>query len=353
MKKNIYYIITAWIIIAFSIYNIIFVQELITSTINSLKEITNGMEINYFNKVISVYEHSGERIIITSSIISIIASLGIIILSVKDALGKYKGLSLFLTVLIFITATNNIISIIAAINFILLVNIKTIKKEKKNIPQIVYESATIKKKIFALFLLFFYFSQLIWADYIPDNYLIYWAIVILFDLSIFVLAIIAFFQEIRDGFNYFKNNILVYIKYLLAKYGKGLLIYFITNIIVVMITNQETSVNQSILKTLPLWYIIPSTIIWAPVVEEILFRGAIRRFITNDKVFIVVSALIFGFLHAMNEATILNMVVTTIPYAVLGGLLAYIYVKTNNILCNMLVHSFHNSIAITIMLLTL
>ena len=104
--------------------------------------------------------------------------------------------------------------------------------------------------------------------------------------------------------------------------------------------------------SLPIWYSLPLAIIYAPIVEETLFRGCIRRFIKNDKLFIIVSALVFGLLHtAFSEETIYNALVLAIPYATMGGFLAYIYTKTNNMLCNMSFHCFHNTIAMIISIL--
>ena len=40
-----------------------------------------------------------------------------------------------------------------------------------------------------------------------------------------------------------------------------------------------------------------------------------------------------------------------IPYATIGGFLAYLYVKTNNICTNMAFHCFHNSVAMIISIL--
>ena len=41
----------------------------------------------------------------------------------------------------------------------------------------------------------------------------------------------------------------------------------------------------------------------------------------------------------------------TLPYASLGGILAYVYTKTNNICSSMFIHMLHNTIAIFIMIL--
>ena len=113
------------------------------------------------------------------------------------------------------------------------------------------------------------------------------------------------------------------------------------------ISKQSTSVNQSTLESLPKWFVIPAAIIWAPIVEELVFRGVLRRFIKKDALFIIISALLFGLMHTIDEQSLLNVIIWTIPYSVLGGFLAYIYDKTNNICTNILLHSFINIIALS------
>ena len=81
------------------------------------------------------------------------------------------------------------------------------------------------------------------------------------------------------------------------------------------------------------------------IVEESVFRGTIRRFIKNDVVFILLSAVVFGAIHTVHETTVLNKIIMTIPYATLGGFLAYIYAKSENIMTNIFAHFLQNTIA--------
>lgn len=84
----------------------------------------------------------------------------------------------------------------------------------------------------------------------------------------------------------------------------------------------------------------------APVVEEMLFRGAIEGHLLrrwkNPKWAIVVSALIFGVIH-LNPAQI--------PYAfVLGLLLGWLYYRTGSIVPGIVLHLLNNGIAVVLML---
>jgi membrane protease YdiL (CAAX protease family) len=66
----------------------------------------------------------------------------------------------------------------------------------------------------------------------------------------------------------------------------------------------QTSENQSLIEQMtgsaPLLMAI-SACIFAPITEELLFRGAIKNIIKNKKVFITVSGLIFGLIHVTDS----------------------------------------------------
>ena len=117
--------------------------------------------------------------------------------------------------------------------------------------------------------------------------------------------------------------------------GKYYLVYILVAIIAALLCNEITSANQEGIMALPVWLSLPLAVIYAPIVEETLFRGCLRRFIKNDKVFIAISAMVFGLLHTvLSETTLYNTIFMSLPYIAMGGFLAYIYVKTNNLYLN-------------------
>ena len=119
-----------------------------------------------------------------------------------------------------------------------------------------------------------------------------------------------------------------------------------------MLLNTDVSENQKTVEALPIWYSLPLAVIYAPIVEETLFRGCIRRFVKNDKLFIFISGLAFGLLHTVfSEVNLYDAIIQSIPYATIGCFLAYLYVKTNNICTNMAFHCFHNSMAMILLIL--
>jgi hypothetical protein len=96
---------------------------------------------------------------------------------------------------------------------------------------------------------------------------------------------------------------------------------------------------------MPKWFTVIFSVLWAPLVEELVFRGSIRRFIKNDKVFIAVSSVVFGLMHTIFEASLVNVILLGLPYIVIGIYLSYLYSKSNNICSSILGHTLINLIS--------
>ena len=103
---------------------------------------------------------------------------------------------------------------------------------------------------------------------------------------------------------------------------------------------------QNIIKQVPI-YMIFSTIIYAPFVEELIFRKSIRDIIDNDYLYIIISGLTFGFVHTLAGST-LHELIYIIPYGALGSCFAIMHVKTKNIYTSMTFHMIHNAIIVFI-----
>ena len=85
-------------------------------------------------------------------------------------------------------------------------------------------------------------------------------------------------------------------------------------------------------------------VIQAPIVEELLCRKALNQIITHKTIFVILSALFFGVLHAADLAMI--------PYIVIGALCAFTYLKTGkNVVASMGVHFINNLTGAIFMLL--
>lgn len=92
---------------------------------------------------------------------------------------------------------------------------------------------------------------------------------------------------------------------------------------------------------------ILSAVIMGPIVEELIFRKSIFGLFKNDKIALVVSALLFGSIHLFSESSILAAIVNGLSYFTMGFVFGFIYLQNNkNILAPISVHMLSNLISI-------
>ncbi|GAC1444542.1 MAG: hypothetical protein NVS2B8_12820 [Vulcanimicrobiaceae bacterium] len=86
----------------------------------------------------------------------------------------------------------------------------------------------------------------------------------------------------------------------------------------------------------------------APMIEELIFRvfifNALTRYVSVTTA-IVASGLLFGLVHALGAAST-QLVTVSIPLAIGGMVLAYVYAKTRNYWANVTTHGLFNSISV-------
>ena len=171
---------------------------------------------------------------------------------------------------------------------------------------------------------------------------------------IYILSLYAFYRkELKKDFKDFKTNGREYVSKYMYIYILGVIIMGLSNVILYKITNVTISGNEQgirdLISKIPL-YMVFSTLIYAPFVEELIFRKSIKNIFKNKYLFIIISGLIFGSLHISNFKDF-NQILLGIPYIIMGVDFAYIYYKSNNVFTTMLFHCFHNFILLMIQLL--
>ncbi len=353
MKRKIFFITTCAIQIIMAIYSLFNLDAIISSMAGQFENLPEALT----ERTNSLMQNSGGAYVIFMLSIAIIVNLYIIYLALNNKLLKKKGSVVACSVVAFFTAVSSWIELLAIINIIAVCSLKRVNPEdfpdkKKEMPKLKKEKVNREKVIYAVILLAVYFSQFLWKHAIPDNPTSKLMASALFYILMIVLSISFFKDLLKENFKVFRENFKAYFQNLIRYVGLFYLAYFGISLLSIFLSRSGVSVNQESVESLPIWFSFPLAVIYAPIVEESLFRGCIRRFIKNDKVFIVVSALAFGLLHtAFTEATLYNVIVVALPYMAIGGFLAYLYVKTNNICTNMAFHSFHNTIAMIITIL--
>ena len=171
---------------------------------------------------------------------------------------------------------------------------------------------------------------------------------------IFIIILILLFKdELKKDLIDFKKNHKKYITSNIWLYLFGIFLMGLSNYILQIITKLEISGNEESVRELiskaPI-YMFFSTIIFAPIVEELIFRKTIRNIISKKYLYIIIAGLIFGVLH-ISDYTDINQLLMGIPYALMGFVFAYIYYRTDNIFTTMFFHLIHNLILFIIQIL--
>ena len=351
MKKRVYFMVSSILSFILSAYSIVMANDSVKQTIDSLRQTYSGFPEDFQNRVIGIYEKSGEKIIILFAILVMIASVFMFIFALNNTLLKHKGLVITFTVLSFLFTDVLLVQLISIASFIIILCCKRKKPEdfpersNKKIVKLELKKCKLSDYLLSLLLLVVYFSHFIWSEYLPNDFPTAIMIEIVFNLIMIVLCILVFYDQLSFNFKVFKANFRSYMRFILPRLGIAYVFLFVASMISVMITKNTVSVNQETVEALPLYYMLPAAVIYAPIVEEILFRGVFRRFIKNDILFIIISALIFGLLHTIGESSLLEILVMALPYSTLGAYLAYSYVKTNNIFTSITSHAIFNTIS--------
>ena len=127
------------------------------------------------------------------------------------------------------------------------------------------------------------------------------------------------------------------------------------NLISTFFTSASANNEDAVRSLIDLYpkYMLFSVGIYAPFVEELIFRKSIKDIIpTNNKItkylYIFISGFIFASLHVIGMIKSNYDLLYIIPYLALGISFAALYNKTDNIFSTIVMHSMHNIIAIIV-----
>lgn len=136
-----------------------------------------------------------------------------------------------------------------------------------------------------------------------------------------------------------------------------MLVYYfasiLLNLLLMQFTDTTTSANQSeIIQAVRIspWLTLFTTIVYAPIVEEIIFRGVFYRAL-RPRLHIreagLISAFAFGFIHVMTSFFTGNFadLIYLFSYALIGFFLVVAYEENDSIFGSMLLHFINNAFA--------
>ena len=174
------------------------------------------------------------------------------------------------------------------------------------------------------------------------------------DLILVLILIIVYFKELKKEFKTFKNNWKLNMDTAFKYWFIGLMVMCISNIVIGLITNLNTSSNeaavQNLVSSTPYLMLFTAGIL-APIAEELTFRKGVSKIFKNKWVYATASGLIFGLLHVIGSGNILEYLYV-IPYGSLGFFFALTYYDTKSIYPSIIMHAIHNSALILLSIFT-
>lgn len=189
---------------------------------------------------------------------------------------------------------------------------------------------------------------------IKNNLVVNNVLYILIEIILLIVLALMNKKKLKDDYDGFNNNYKKYLKYGFKLWFIGLVIMMISNGLIANITGgiaNNEELNRKMMMEYPVYMVI-STMILAPFVEELTFRGTFKEAFKNKTLFILFTALLFSGVHVLNGITSPVELLYFIPYGALSIAFGKIYMETDNIYTTMVIHSFHNSLSIILLVLT-
>ena len=355
MKRKIYLICYAVLQMLASVYTMFNANSIAKESLKMIKDVFKEMPAEMQTMINEVYTlDSVVSSVWMTAIVALVLGAILLWLFVRDRVPVKKGLAITLTVISMLLGVNDIVTLLAVVALVLIIGIekeKVVKKEKKEIKKLRELKVTGKDLLWVVVLVLAYSTQFIVPLFI-ENATLGIIFEILYYVLIFALVLYIFGKRLKRDFKAFKENFGTYMGYIFKWWGIMLGLSIVAAGIRLLLGGDVETANQAGLNSMPLWYVGPLAMIWAPFVEEGIFRGGLRRFVKNDKLFIVLSALLFGLLHTVGSETgLYNIFIQSLQYMVMGGVMAHVYTKTNNICVNMGVHCVQNTFGVVMMFL--
>lgn len=178
---------------------------------------------------------------------------------------------------------------------------------------------------------------------------------IIYEIFLMLLIVFILRKSIKKDFIDIKKNHKKYFKNCFKYWIISLIVMMFSNLIINLMTNGIAANEEqlrNLFKVSPI-YIYFSAVIFAPIVEELTFRRAIKNIFNTDYLFILVSGLLFGSLHVATNFSSLWDLFYLIPYSAPGIAFAYMLFKYDNIFVSMGFHFMHNGILMSLQFMIL
>ena len=212
----------------------------------------------------------------------------------------------------------------------------------------------IKELLKGIAIVFLFLSNIFALPFLSlmnKNIINYATAIILLYLLYIILLVAYYRKDLIKEFKDFKVNHKQYLKKAINYWLKGLFISIVASMIIGMIglknnTNQES--NIALLRQMPVIEAI-SAIIFAPIIEELVFRKGFKKVTNNKHLFAIATGLLFALAHvtsSIKAVSDLIMLIYLVPFGALGIAFGYTYYENDNIYSTIFIHSLHNAINI-------
>ena len=176
------------------------------------------------------------------------------------------------------------------------------------------------------------------------------------DIGYMLILFLIYKNKIIKDFKEYIKDFWKNLEYSFKHYFIGLIIMITSNLIITIFLKDAVAGNEEAVRemidSVPL-YMIFSVSLYAPFVEEIIFRHSIKDIFKSEKrnklissIYIFLSGFIFAGMHLLGQTTSILDYVFIIPYMSLGIVFALLYNKTNNIFSSISMHCLHNTFTV-------
>jgi membrane protease YdiL (CAAX protease family) len=169
------------------------------------------------------------------------------------------------------------------------------------------------------------------------------------DVLLLIILLFVYRKELFKDFDIFWKNKKENVSTAFHFWAFGFALMIAFNVLINTFFHTDGANNENLVRTMlhayPFIMGIDACIL-APLTEEIVFRKTIKDIFSNRYLFIIVSTLLFGLAHVAYSATTLVDWLYLLPYCSLAACFAYAYHKTDTICTSMVMHFFHNTLAI-------
>ncbi len=169
--------------------------------------------------------------------------------------------------------------------------------------------------------------------------------------------IVSFFYraQLYDAWLRFKENVVKNVVRVVQLYGFQMIASIAINLVFIYLFKiEDTSANQEMVETLvnnmPVLMAM-NTILFAPILEEVVFRGGLFIGIQEklgSKIAIIISSVSFGAIHVMAEFFAtgnLQELLFLIPYSAMGYFMVRAVKDTDSLFGGILIHFINNFVA--------